>query len=87
MTSRTSSGKSKPHRHVGKSEKPGQRLEVGAFLAVGGTVRTQCAQSEASCGEQKRLMSVQTALSFEDRLKTHPHPLSQHSETGRRGGV
>lgn len=45
MTSRTSSEKSKPHRHVGKSEKPGQRLEVGAFLAVGGTVRTQCAQS------------------------------------------
>ena len=44
-------------------------------------------RAEASCGEQKRVMSIQTALSFEDRLKTHPHPLSQHSETGRRGGV
>lgn len=45
MTLWTSSEKSEPHRHVGKSEQQGQRLEVGAFLAVGGTVRTQCAQS------------------------------------------
>ena len=30
---------------MGKSEQQGQRLEVGAFLAVGGTVRMQCTQS------------------------------------------
>ena len=37
--------KSKPHRHAGKSKQQRRRLEVGAFLAVGGTVRTQWAQS------------------------------------------
>ena len=30
---------------MGKSEQQGQRLEVGAFLAVGGTVSMQCTQS------------------------------------------